>query len=46
MSLFFKGFPPICPYFLGFRVGKYEKGDKLASQPATVLVMHCKLIWN
>ena len=19
----FKGFPPICPYFLGFRVGKY-----------------------
>ena len=23
MSLFLKDFPPICPYFLGFRVGKY-----------------------
>ena len=21
----FKDFPPICPYFLGFRVGKYGK---------------------
>ena len=20
----FKDFPPICPYFLGFRVGKYD----------------------
>ena len=22
----FKDFPPICPYFLGFRVGKYVNG--------------------
>ena len=22
----FKDFPPICPYFLGFRVGKYGCG--------------------
>ena len=25
----FKDFPPICPYFLGFRVGKYEVSSKI-----------------
>ena len=33
----FKDFPPICPYLLGFRVGKYATAPKYARDKKNLL---------
>ena len=48
----FKDIPPICPYFLGFRVGKYEIREGLILQFCDVFitlnshVLKLKFLWG